>query len=88
MKTIGIRELRQRASGVLRRIQAGEVIGVTDRGRLVAVISPPSSAVGAGALVASGRVRPARASWTSLPEPARVQLSTTAVLDELRSERT
>lgn len=37
---IGIRELRQRASEYLRRVQAGEVVEVTDRGRPVARIVP------------------------------------------------
>jgi len=40
MATVGIRELRQRASELLRRVQAGETIEVTDRGRPVAVLAP------------------------------------------------
>ena len=37
---IGIRELRQQASAVLRRVAGGETVEVTDRGRAVAHIVP------------------------------------------------
>ncbi|MHB8313240.1 MAG: type II toxin-antitoxin system Phd/YefM family antitoxin [Candidatus Dormibacteria bacterium] len=37
---VGIRELRQRASGVLRRVTGGEVIEVTDHGHPIARIVP------------------------------------------------
>jgi len=40
MASVGIRELRQRASELLRRVAAGETIEVTDRGRPVALLSP------------------------------------------------
>jgi prevent-host-death family protein len=40
MATVGVRELRQRASKLLRRVEAGETIEVTDRGRPVAVLAP------------------------------------------------
>src|SRR5207244_1156571 len=39
MASVGIRELRQRASELLRRVAAGETIEVTDRGRPVALLS-------------------------------------------------
>jgi prevent-host-death family protein len=39
MATVGVRELRQRASELLRRVEAGETIEVTDRGRPVAVLA-------------------------------------------------
>ena len=87
METIGVRELQQRASAVLRRIERGEVLGVTDRGRLVAVMQPASAAVGAAALIASGRVRPARRRDSWLPVPVRGQAPSTDVIDELRADR-
>jgi prevent-host-death family protein len=37
---VGIRELRQQASALLKRVAGGEVIDVTDRGHLVARIVP------------------------------------------------
>jgi antitoxin (DNA-binding transcriptional repressor) of toxin-antitoxin stability system len=87
MKTIGVRELQQHASAALRRVEQGETIGVTDRGRLVAILAPPSSATGAGALMASGRVQPATRSAEALPEPVAVTRSSADVLDELRDDR-
>lgn len=86
MKTIGVRELQQHASAALRRVERGEVIGVTDRGRLVAILSAPSAATGAAALVASGRVTPARRTTGDLPAAARVERPTSEVLSELRDE--
>jgi prevent-host-death family protein len=87
METIGIRELRQHASAALRRVERGETIGVTDRGRLVAVLAPVSTATGTGALLAAGRVEPARRSVDDLGEPARATKRSSDVLDELRDER-
>jgi len=40
MATVGVRELRQRASELLGRVEAGETIEITDRGRPVAVLAP------------------------------------------------
>jgi prevent-host-death family protein len=40
MASVGVRELRQRASELLRRVAAGETIEVTDRGRPVALLAP------------------------------------------------
>jgi len=60
METIGVRELQQRASAALGRVERGEQLGVTDCGRLVAILVPPSVGTGTAALVATGRVQPAR----------------------------
>jgi prevent-host-death family protein len=40
MDSVGIRDLRQRASELVRRVEAGETIEVTDRGRPVARLGP------------------------------------------------
>jgi prevent-host-death family protein len=40
MERVGVRELRQQASAILRRVAAGETLEVTDRGRTVAVLLP------------------------------------------------
>jgi antitoxin (DNA-binding transcriptional repressor) of toxin-antitoxin stability system len=79
----GIRELKNHLSRYVRRIEAGERIAVTARGRVVAELGPPSSAVDrAGArtrydeLVATGIVRPPLESgdpfedWPDLDLPA------------------
>jgi antitoxin (DNA-binding transcriptional repressor) of toxin-antitoxin stability system len=86
METIGVRELQQHASAALRRVARGETLGVTDRGRLVAVLSAPSTATGASGLLASGRVQLARRRSNELPAPVRSKRSTSKVLDELRDE--
>ena len=88
METVGVRELQQHASKVLRRVERGETIGVTDRGRLVAVLSAPTDAPGWAGLVAAGRVTPARRSVRDLPPPvARPDVDVAALLDDLRSDR-
>ncbi|MFZ0218476.1 MAG: type II toxin-antitoxin system prevent-host-death family antitoxin, partial [Candidatus Dormiibacterota bacterium] len=40
MVRIGIRDLRQNPSAVLRRVKAGEAVEITERGRTVARIVP------------------------------------------------
>ncbi len=44
MKAVGIRELKDRLSEYLRQVQTGEVVLVTDRGRVVAEIREPGAA--------------------------------------------
>lgn len=41
MQTIGIRELKNRFSEVIRAVKAGEHVLVTDRGTVVAELTPP-----------------------------------------------
>jgi prevent-host-death family protein len=41
MKTIGVRDLKDRLSEVLRAVRAGEHVLVTDRGTVVAELLPP-----------------------------------------------
>ena len=45
MKTVGVRELKNRLSEYLRRVRAGEGVLVTDRGEVVAEIGPPGQGV-------------------------------------------
>jgi prevent-host-death family protein len=66
---VGIRELRQRASELLRRVEAGETIEVTDRGRPVAVLAPLPAAGPLERLRAAGDVIPAVADLDDLPPP-------------------
>ena len=40
MTTVGLRELRQDASDIVRRVEAGEQIGITVSGRLAAQLIP------------------------------------------------
>jgi antitoxin (DNA-binding transcriptional repressor) of toxin-antitoxin stability system len=41
MKSVGIRELKNRLSEYLRDVRAGERVLVTDRGQVVAELAPP-----------------------------------------------
>jgi antitoxin (DNA-binding transcriptional repressor) of toxin-antitoxin stability system len=56
MRTVGVRELKNRLSEYLRRVRAGEAILVTDHGEVVAELAPPGrgtidSSVPSGLLV-------------------------------------
>jgi len=44
MRTIGIRELKAKLSQVLRDVQGGDIVLVTDRGRVVAELRSPEPA--------------------------------------------
>jgi prevent-host-death family protein len=69
MASIGVRELRQRASELLRRVEQGETIEITDRGRPVALLSPPPEGKPLDRLRALGAIEPAKGSLDDLPEP-------------------
>jgi prevent-host-death family protein len=90
MVRVGVRELRQHAGRYLERVKAGETIELTERGRLVAVLAPPTPAMTAlDRLIAEGKVVPATAPFR-LPKrvPAKPgQPSLSQILDELREER-
>jgi prevent-host-death family protein len=69
MASIGIRELRQRASELLRRVERGETIEVTDRGRRIALLSPPPKGSALDRLRALGEIDPATGDLDDLPAP-------------------
>jgi len=46
MKTVGIRELKNRLSEYVREARSGESVLVTDRGQVVAELVPPERAAG------------------------------------------
>jgi antitoxin (DNA-binding transcriptional repressor) of toxin-antitoxin stability system len=87
METIGVRELQQHASAALRRVGAGETLGVTDRGRLVAVLSPPTPATGLQGLIDAGRLHPATRAVSDLPAPRPAPMTIAEALDEQRQDR-
>lgn len=85
MTSVGIRELRQRASELLRRVEGGESIEVTDRGRPVAVLAPLPDGTPLDRLRASGDIE--QGDLDELPEPLslrRGQEAPSAVLARLR----
>jgi prevent-host-death family protein len=89
MASTGIRELRQRASELLRRVEAGETIEITDRGRPVAVLAPLPVQSPIERLRATGDLEPARFDLSDLPEPLplpRGQEPPSSVLARLRRD--
>lgn len=90
MERVGVRELRQHASRYLERVKAGETVEVTERGKLVALLVPPSPAVSArDRLVAEGRLIPASRPFKIPPRAPRRSGTPDSgtILDELREER-
>jgi prevent-host-death family protein len=59
MERVGVRELKQNASAVLRRVEAGESLEVTARGRPVARLVPIAARDRIEQLIAEGRIIPA-----------------------------
>jgi prevent-host-death family protein len=89
MASSGIRELRQRASELLRRVEAGETIEITDRGRPVAILAPLPDQSPIERLRATGDLEPARSDLMDLPEPLTLdpgQELPSSVLDRLRRD--
>jgi prevent-host-death family protein len=72
-KTVGIRELKNNASQIIERVEAGETITVTRRGKPVATMVstdvPPSLA----ALIADGTVRPPQSRSQFVPKPVKLR---------------
>jgi antitoxin (DNA-binding transcriptional repressor) of toxin-antitoxin stability system len=97
MQTVGIRELKAKLSEHLRRVKRGEVLRVTDRGKVIAEIRPPAAGppfadeeAGLRDLIARGIVReglPHDPSVYRTP-PWKVPAGTAQrLLDEDRGER-
>jgi prevent-host-death family protein len=68
-RTIGVRELRQRASEVLRQVEQGATFEVTDRGRPVALLGPLPEASPLQRLRDSGDVALGRGKLSELGPP-------------------
>ena len=87
MTSVGIRELRQRASELLRRVEAGETIEVTDRGRPVAILAPVPASGPLERLRAAGDITGVAADLDDLPAPlplGKGQEPPSAILARLR----
>jgi prevent-host-death family protein len=87
MASIGVRELRQRASELLRRVEQGETIEVTDRGRPVAILAPPPGGNPLERLRALGDLEPAKGDLDDLPEPLVLAAGTERPSDVLQRLR-
>lgn len=90
MTRIGIRELRQHASRYLEQVKAGEVVEVTERGELIALLVSPTPAVASrDRLIASGHLVAARNAFQipTIRRPARTTNTASQALAELREDR-
>ncbi|MGH3588747.1 MAG: type II toxin-antitoxin system Phd/YefM family antitoxin [Pseudonocardia sp.] len=83
MKTIQHRELRNNSSAVLRDVQAGETIAVTNHGEVVAMLVPPPRRPGTPMRI---RRATARGGFADLPRIA-LDHPVQDDLDELRDDR-
>ena len=88
MRTISHRELRNNSSAILREVQAGEIIEVTNHGEVAAVLVPPAS-TSYERLVAAGKVRQATDRAVDLRRIPRATstLTTKKIIDDLRGQR-
>jgi antitoxin (DNA-binding transcriptional repressor) of toxin-antitoxin stability system len=98
MRTVGIRELKNRLSEYLRHVRSGESVLVTDRGEVIAEFSPPGRGL-ADASVPAGLLGLARRGlltlgtpgdasfYVALPRARRRQRSAGELLDEERGSR-
>ena len=98
MKTVGIRELKNRLSEYLRQVRSGESVLVTDRGEVMAEFSPPGRVL-ADASVPAGLLGLARRGlltlgspgdanvYVALPRARRGKRSAAELLDEERGSR-
>ena len=89
MTSVGVRELRQRASELLRLVAAGETVEITDRGRPVALLAPIPHGTPLERLRAAGELDPATEDPDDLPEPLVLAVDVeapSAVLRRLRHD--
>jgi prevent-host-death family protein len=87
MTSVGIRELRQRASELLRLVAQGETVEITDRGRPVALLTPLPEGSIIDRLIAAGEIDPA--TEDEFPEPLRLPPGTelpSVTLERLRRD--
>lgn len=98
MQTIGIRELKNRLSEVMRAVKGGAHVLVTDRGTVVAELMPPGRAtadpnlpIGLARLAQRGVARVGAPNdpslYRGLPRLKRKPASTAHLLDVERGER-
>jgi prevent-host-death family protein len=87
MDKVGMRELRQNARALVRRVSAGETIEITKRGRPVARIVPLQDRSVVDQMVAEGRATQAQGDLLDVKPIAQIsgKRPLSAVLAELRA---
>lgn len=73
MHRAGIRELRQRASELLRLVELGETVEITSHGRPVALLTPVSADSALERMRAAGEIESAQGRLDDLPPPLALQ---------------
>jgi prevent-host-death family protein len=84
--TVGIRELKDKASKIIDRVEDGEAITVTKHGRPVAMIVSATTPPHLASLVADGTVRPSDGP-RYLPKPAKLRGSGRSAADYVSEGR-
>jgi prevent-host-death family protein len=84
--TVGIRELKDSASAIIDRVEEGEAITVTKRGRPVARIVSTATPPHLAALVADGTVRPSEGP-RFLPKPTKLRGTGQSAADYVAEDR-
>ncbi|MCA1676350.1 MAG: type II toxin-antitoxin system prevent-host-death family antitoxin [Actinobacteria bacterium] len=91
MTSVGVRALRQRASELLRLVEQGETVEITDRGRPVALLTPLPEGSPLDRLRAAGEIESASGDRNDLPEPlvlaAETESASSALQRLRRAER-
>ena len=84
---VGIRELKQNASSVIRRVANGETVEVTDRGRPVARIVPIQVSDPYDRMVAEGEITVGNGRWAEIdPLPPLPGRTLSDALADLRAD--
>lgn len=85
METVSHRDMRNHSGEILRRVEAGESVQVTNRGRLVAMLVPAAGSA-VDDLIARNGARAPRASRATLLglEPSSSDLSSRDLVDDVR----
>lgn len=83
MTEVGVRELRDHLSRYLDRVQEGEEVVVTDRGRAIARVLPMNGERTIDRLIAQGLVTPAPQRRRARPKP----LKTAGPVSDLVAEQ-
>ena len=84
MAEVGVRELRNNLSRYLERIQGGEEVVVTDRGRAIARVLPISGERTIDRMIREGKVTPASRQDRSLPKRITTKGSVSELLADQR----